>query len=141
MYCGLFPGTEIDRQASAVFGMVFGEMDSFLSLLLTDRLCIFERIQRRFLVFLPTQTQPTKSRVEGTSHMHSVYFYVQMHLLDVSLTWLSSGAIFSSLTVYGQGAIPVSVCEQPSPGPGCWHRAQRGRVLPPCPPEGPGGAG
>jgi len=41
-----------------------------------------------------------------------------MHLLDVSLTWLLSDAIFSSLMIYGQGALPVSVCKQPGLGLG-----------------------
>lgn len=50
--------------------------------------------------------------------MRSVYFLAQMHLLDVSLTWLLSGAIFSSLMIYGQGALPVSICKQPSWGQG-----------------------
>ena len=32
-HSGLFAGTGLDKQGSAVFGMMFGEMDSFLSLL------------------------------------------------------------------------------------------------------------
>lgn len=77
--------------------------------------------------------------MEGKSHMHSAYFHVQMHLLDVSLTCLLSGAIFSSRMIYGQGALPVSICKQPSPG---WERVCMVSLgwwgLPPCP-AGAGG--
>lgn len=68
--------------SSAVFGLVLGEMDSFLSL--CDRWGLnFKGKTEHLFVCSLTQTQPTKSQVKGRSHMCSVYFCLQMHLLDV----------------------------------------------------------
>lgn len=50
-----------------------------------------------FLFLLPLKTKKKQKPGGGKSLMHSVYFCVQMHLLDVSLTWLLSAAIFSNL--------------------------------------------
>lgn len=58
--------------------------------------------------------------------MRFVYFRVQLYLLDVSLTWLLSGAILSSLMIYGQGPLPVSICKQPSLGQGVFVQSPGG---------------
>lgn len=71
MYCGLFPGTEIDRQASAVFGMVFGEMDSFLSLLLTG-FAFLREYRGAFWFFSPVK--PNQPKAGWRAHLTCILF-------------------------------------------------------------------